>query len=67
VVFGGKRYSTDVYEISVTLAASGKKRSAKLRCISLPDELVDCVLLGTEAQAKLKVIPDTTTGKPIFK
>jgi hypothetical protein len=67
VVLGGRRYLGDAFKVRTLVTAGRKKRSAKLRCISLPNGVIDCVLLGTEAQAKLGVIPDTTVGEPLFK
>ena len=64
--FGGKR-SADVGLAGVSIRSPiGEERNAKLTCAVLPDEMIDCLVLGTEAQAKLKVIPNTVTGEPIF-
>ena len=64
--FGGRR-SADVGLARVSIRSPiRKERIAKLTCTVLPDEMIDCLVLGTEAQAKLKVIPNTVTGEPIF-
>jgi len=68
IAFGGRRYSADTLEVDVEVRnPGGEARRARLRCLSLPDRLIDCVILGTDAQAELGVIPDTVAGKPIFK
>ena len=64
--FGGRR-SADVGEAEISIKSpKGEDRGSKLMCAVLPDEVIDCLVLGTEAQAKLKIIPNTVTGEPIF-
>ena len=67
-LFGKKRLA-DLGEVDVCVRnpESGEERKGRLDCAILSDKEIDCVILGTEAQAKLRVIPDTVTGKPIFK
>jgi hypothetical protein len=38
-----------------------------LEVISLPDDVLDEALLGVSGQEKLRILPDTVTGRPIFK
>lgn len=68
-IFYGKIILADVGRVkaSVKNPETGEERRADLSCIILPDEEIDCVVLGTLAQEKFRVIPDTVSGKPIFK
>lgn len=68
LLFGKKRLAeAGEVHVSVKNPATNETRQASLRSVILPDAELDCVILGTEAQAALRVIPDTVTGKPIFK
>jgi len=65
--FFGRKRSADVGFAELSIRTSGgEERRAKLACTILPDGEIDCLVLGTEAQAKLRVIPNTVTGEPIF-
>ena len=68
-VFYGRKRFADVGSVKTLIKdpESGESRGATLDCIILPDEEIDCVILGTVAHEKLRVIPDTVAGKPIFK
>lgn len=68
LAFGGRRFPTGLCKVkaSVKNPETGEERSTELWCAVLPDRELDCVLLGTEAQAKLRVIPNTAEGKPLF-
>jgi predicted aspartyl protease len=68
LIFGGKNFLSDTckVEVQVRNPETGEVRTAELDCSVLPDKELDCVLFGTEAQAKLGVIPNTRTGKPLF-
>jgi hypothetical protein len=45
---------------------TGERRKSVLETIVLPDEVLDVLLLGVVGQGKLRVIPRTTTGEPVF-
>ena len=68
LLFGRKRKAwTGKLEVSAVNPESGEKRKAEMRAVVLKDKEVDCVILGTEGQGKLRVIPDTVSGRPVFK
>jgi predicted aspartyl protease len=68
LIFGGKSFLSETCRVKAEVRnpETGEVRTAELDCSVLPDKELDCVLLGTEAQAKLGVIPNTKSGKPLF-
>jgi hypothetical protein len=67
LLFGRRRKTwTGKLEVSAINPESGEKRKAEMRAVVLKDKEVDCVILGTEGR-KTEVIPDTVSGRPVFK
>jgi len=68
LIFGGKSFLSETCRVKAEVRnpETGEVRTAELDCSVLPDKELDCVLLGTEAQANLGVIPNTKSGKPLF-
>ena len=69
VEFGGIRIKGDLGVAKVTLRdpKTRKERTSTLEAIVLPDKMLDVPLLGVVGQEKLRVIPRTTTGEPVFE
>jgi predicted aspartyl protease len=69
VLFGGEEVKARVGEARLTIRdpETGKERTSMLEVISLPDDVLDEALLGVSGQEKLRILPDTVTGRPIFK
>ena len=69
VEFGGFKVKGNLGSAEVTVRdpKTGKERTSTLETIVLPDKVLDVPLLGVVGQEKLRVIPKTTTGEPIFE
>jgi predicted aspartyl protease len=61
------RGSAGALEVRVENPETGELRTAVLEAIVLPNDVLDCSLIGVIGQEKLRIIPDTSTGKAIFK
>jgi|GEM_PF-6231458 len=52
LIFGGREFPSPISRVKVEVRnpETGEVRMAELECSVLPDKVLDCVLLGTEAR-----------------